>query len=384
MSSNSPRTFVYKANPQMATEFHFFPRLPPELRRLIWEFCLPHRVVEIESLSFDVQGSHSSCKFYATSEANARPPLVTAVCQESRALAFETGDFLVNSPTVESDDPDAWYFVMNLLPNTWYNPKTDILQLNWVPVYRPMYDSAGDPVRFLVQESRACQGASIWAELLLDFSEPNTTQFTGLLAWRDDSATTLSSLWGRKEYYVVHFAVSIHVSQAQAAESGVFGRLAEERVKLVEVDDLELIERFYNLYRQGPQEDTRPQAHFDRMLNRTEEFRWDIKKWEDEVELLWMWTDYFYWKKTLSTDAGEYAPARTMGMWETDEEVPLRRPRKPNRDHWLIQKLTAEVPKFRSVVMFRLCPQNECWETSVPGASVPVSAVGKAGDSTAG
>jgi hypothetical protein len=37
------------------TSFDLFPSLPPELRRKIWEFALPERLVEA-TLDFDVYG----------------------------------------------------------------------------------------------------------------------------------------------------------------------------------------------------------------------------------------------------------------------------------------------------------------------------------------
>ncbi|KAL1856306.1 hypothetical protein Daus18300_010791 [Diaporthe australafricana] len=91
----------------MATSFHLFPKLPQELRDAIWRECLPRRVIEIdypteeEALELDIEIEEDddgrpinrdlSCDMRKTSMINAKPPIMSLVCRESRRVAFETG-----------------------------------------------------------------------------------------------------------------------------------------------------------------------------------------------------------------------------------------------------------------------------------------------------
>lgn len=59
----------------MASPFPNFAALPPELRAMIWELCLPSRVIRLSRLSL-------------TTTRTKKPPLIAHVCRESRALAL--------------------------------------------------------------------------------------------------------------------------------------------------------------------------------------------------------------------------------------------------------------------------------------------------------
>lgn len=82
-----------------ATTFHLFPWLPIELRFEIWRLCLPHRVCEKDlafyHISFDRPDDNTPtpCFLYQTTEVNGRPPVITRVCHESRAVALKTGGY---------------------------------------------------------------------------------------------------------------------------------------------------------------------------------------------------------------------------------------------------------------------------------------------------
>lgn len=92
----------------MGTSFHLFPRLPQEIRDAIWRECLPRRVIEIhfpteeEALDLPLESDDDgrpidrelSCLMRNTSMINAKPPIISRVCRESRGVAFETGAIL--------------------------------------------------------------------------------------------------------------------------------------------------------------------------------------------------------------------------------------------------------------------------------------------------
>lgn len=62
------------------------PPVPLEVRWMIWEFCLPHRVVELDVCSRDrnrhITDTPSACEFTTTSTTNCAPPTISRVCRE--------------------------------------------------------------------------------------------------------------------------------------------------------------------------------------------------------------------------------------------------------------------------------------------------------------
>src|SRR5277367_3810584 len=82
--------------PAPAKEFTLFPQLPLDLRRAVWQQCLPHRVMELDAPSQAKVETY--CELYRTSALNMRPPVITRVCRESRDVAFE------NAGVVKADN----------------------------------------------------------------------------------------------------------------------------------------------------------------------------------------------------------------------------------------------------------------------------------------
>ncbi len=67
--------------------FDYFPLLPAELRVIIWELCLPRRIVD-----FNMPTERWSTPLLDDAIfLNSRPPLTTRVCRESREIAFKNG-----------------------------------------------------------------------------------------------------------------------------------------------------------------------------------------------------------------------------------------------------------------------------------------------------
>jgi hypothetical protein len=82
--------------------------------------------------------------------------------------------------------------------------------------------------------------------------------------------------------------VNLHVSVDQAAGSGLLGRLAEERVKLVDLVDKETIQKYHQLWSLGPQQDQEPATFFELALS-TKYFEDRVKKWRNDVDRQWLW-----------------------------------------------------------------------------------------------
>jgi len=105
--------------------FHPFPRLPLELRQAIWKLCVPHRVIDLDEKYQNYYELSPRCTGWQSHLKNARPPRLSRVCQESRAVCMQ------RAPNVE--EVDVWprgsredhpkrYF--------WINPSNDIVHMN--------------------------------------------------------------------------------------------------------------------------------------------------------------------------------------------------------------------------------------------------------------
>jgi len=108
------------------SQFHLFKELPFELRRSIWKFCLPNRIVDIDFTSCQEDLSTACQGVGMTSLLNMSPPIITRVCKESRAVGFEGIDASLVGEDVHPDCDNFAYF----RDNYWFNPSTDVIHLN--------------------------------------------------------------------------------------------------------------------------------------------------------------------------------------------------------------------------------------------------------------
>ncbi|KAI1456152.1 hypothetical protein F4805DRAFT_476262 [Annulohypoxylon moriforme] len=116
----------------VATEFPQFPRLPAELRLLIWRFALPHRVFEIrrETVSIKQNGEADVTKELDHDAWRVRssdlvavllaPPALLSVCREARRFASRTGSW-----KCVGSRPRGSGRVIRLA--TWFDPSLDTL-----------------------------------------------------------------------------------------------------------------------------------------------------------------------------------------------------------------------------------------------------------------
>jgi hypothetical protein len=87
--------------PKETSKFPRFPDLPAELRVMIWSYCLPHRVVELDVSPRTILAP-VSCGFLWTTTLNGLPPLISRVCRESRAVASQS-----HPKVLDTVDPEA-------------------------------------------------------------------------------------------------------------------------------------------------------------------------------------------------------------------------------------------------------------------------------------
>ncbi|KAH8883325.1 hypothetical protein GQ53DRAFT_811551 [Thozetella sp. PMI_491] len=352
-----------------ATEFTLFPLLPWELRRAVWELCLPKRVAEldqvmIDSFSPETDGIEPECQFAWTSGTNSSPPVISAVCREARQIAWEAGGAL----DVQAADP-AWgrpedfesdggaaYYSMNIIRHPWVDKRTDVLHFNYVPHLSVSYDAYGDAISYFVDEAYRCQGLSLMAEVLLDFSERISDDPD--YGWTNAELRPLRRL---KECFVTITMVNLHVPRAAASRSGLFGLLGDATIQLVDPYDLNRIRSFYNLWAQESAKFAGPKAAFDLFLSETAKFHALIKAWSAEVEALWVWSESANWQPSFANSDINSQMWLDWGGGEVDLDG---RARKPNREHPEVQRILASKPVFRPMIMFRLCANPSCLSTA--------------------
>lgn len=112
----------------MASSFPRFLQLPAEIRRLIWKECLPkQRLFEIDSAGLMLE-FNNTCRGsdWATTQ-NWKPPIITRVCRESRAVAWETG--WIERGKYYDDEEDRYNDGFWCVRNQWFAPTTDIVAL---------------------------------------------------------------------------------------------------------------------------------------------------------------------------------------------------------------------------------------------------------------
>ncbi|KAI1392058.1 uncharacterized protein F4822DRAFT_114563 [Hypoxylon trugodes] len=227
--------------------FHLFPNLPTELRLLIWRFCLPNRVIELDHPHpdpiFDFKRP-APCTLAKTTVLNNRPPLIAGVCHEARTVASESSLSINLSTQPDSSCNESH-------PSTGQghdingeaeedipihlNPHHDVVHLHHEPVYESD-QSAGNPLRHII--SIATQTTPNQASLSLGL----------LLVGRTQDWPQLPFLLSQRPWWlVVIHVVPIHMSLHAGSLTGLFGLLGDAPVQIVDLRDKHRLGAYYDL-----------------------------------------------------------------------------------------------------------------------------------------
>ncbi|OTB01259.1 hypothetical protein M426DRAFT_323649 [Hypoxylon sp. CI-4A] len=217
--------------------FHFFPRLPTELRQQIWQHCLPaHRVLELQrplDTGTYIFQERKPCKLLLTTCKNSCPPGISRVCRESRAVAFGRGKVLAHDP--DRADKHLGAYLDSAVRNPWFDAARDIVHMNYENAFKLDYrPNASNPLRYVAK--LAAQTTSNQASFNLGFLLRPTSifsQFTSLLRLR-------------ASWLVVVYVVVVHMDPevAVAKATGLFGLLCDAPVQIVDLRDEERIGAF--------------------------------------------------------------------------------------------------------------------------------------------
>lgn len=113
------------------TSFHRFPDLPLELREMIWENCIPSRLV------FHGLKIHDRCDI-GLRQSQRRPPIISHVCHEARRVAFRHGSRITigtwySGPSRALDHPVPG----RSEEKAWFDTRRDTLLLCQTRLKRP-------------------------------------------------------------------------------------------------------------------------------------------------------------------------------------------------------------------------------------------------------
>ncbi|KAJ5455620.1 uncharacterized protein N7458_003884 [Penicillium daleae] len=359
----SSRTIVKASGP----EFHLFNQLPTELRRMIWKLCLPSRVVELNHarwVAFD-----TLCDGEWTSIQNTLPPPISQVNREARAVAMEVAVF---KWTIDSrhKTSKSW--------GLWFQRKKDTIVMYRKDVAPFGYYYQDYPFDEVVRKwfAKKALGTAVFSEMINPWNRYSGTQ--GLEAGMQHAPKT-----GWNDPMIILESIPIHARREEVLAAGVFGKLADEPIQLVDPLDAEHIRQYYQLYQDLPK--TRPQSPsaqrffevYAKHPGRVEVFQGLVRDWIEQGkarEFQHLWEK---WKAArddnfsgidhpemiwIGPAAANMLDERILILGSVDGGINLKLFR-PNETHsWVQANLVKS--SFTPRIMFRWCADS-CW--SAPG-----------------
>jgi hypothetical protein len=237
------------------------------------------------------------------------------------------------------------------------------------------YYAPGDPIDEFVRMAASSKGASVHCDLIYYFNLERIYQPKYHPCYPDFDFERKGENFERietlKTCSVIIQMVPLHVGRSAALESGLFGRLGEERIVLVSPADKCTLQNFHRLWLSGPP-DLEPEKFFKAAVE-AQQFQKAVEHWQYESRAYWLKfkCDQAVRNGTLRQE--EIVPGGS-SMWYSREEwdKPNIRPTYTagpganwqglfDEEHPFVRKVIEEMPRFEPVVMFRLCEKN-CYE----------------------
>ncbi len=238
----------------------------------------------------------------------------------------------------------------------------DVVHLHWNPSYaRPVYlPATPNPFPYFQWLSSQAAAASVSAELFHPFDSASVRSTI--------DSKDLKYFSPHKLYYVALTIVEIHMTYYEAAYAGVFGRLGEEPIQLVDPRDTATVARFRDVWRRHrlPSEEPHAAELFSCAVDSAGEYCARVEQWRQELEKAWTWCkcrELGIRGETLSEVWPD--PNRPAGPPFTFPfHFPVLAPppfrvdwarRILNREHPWVQAQLALMPRFEPALMFRHC-----------------------------
>ncbi|KAH0523216.1 hypothetical protein TsFJ059_008256 [Trichoderma semiorbis] len=362
-----------------STEFPQFSRLPPEIRLKIWFNSLPHRVVQRDDpLSLGEIQRQQMCWSMRSSQRNASLPLIASVCRESRGVVRKWGKLVLQ---------DYWF---NLGP-IWVQPRLDFYNLNCDGISCWEGDDIHIVMEFFEEGFNRLDmmPLALRAEYFFPCNlepPPEVDEFSDYphleicerarprgMPSMDDPYNEFAKFSERPYTRVSQSAtlafICIHATQAQAADSGLFGLLLDTPVQLVDCDDDKRLRAFHGLFQNGSRSNNKRlhvRKQFDSVL--APDFKCRVQNWREKVDWLMMtyaWLRAKYRNKHFIPIDGDPGLAWSPPLLDNHAILYMNNkeePKKTNvfndRHPWVIQA-KKELPRITPKIQFILCT-DEC------------------------
>lgn len=326
---------------------------------MIWKFCIPRRVVELEVPVKDVL-PRTNCDFIWTNRHMSSPPLITRICRESRKVALENGGPLQDYPEVVQTEFN-WKAI-----DAWFSPKYDIVAWYWRPEQQVAYglEVVGDPLSYFVQNALQAQGALILSRNIYPFV-PFDSNMNSPPIMEEDELAKMTRL---KTIMVCVKTLGIHASPEEAKGSNLWGLTGEEMIRMVDATDVDTIREFTNhLSTEGAE------AKRFRDLTTDHKYSEQLARWKRELTTWWIWQHWLaayhrafrgvpapksIWIDKLAKGdefAFDMMDPTTFWAPETYPHLFDMNSFVENQNHPWVAHILGTMPDFRPVAMFRLC-----------------------------
>lgn len=372
--------------------FHYFTKLPAELRLQIWLLCLPRRIGDtwpegfgdrFHDLCFD-DDDHPKripafgypvdnickCESCLPFAVNSNRPVISAVCREARDLVLRYG------PLEECDQNMNGYgslfgkWHMWRLPN-WSRAAYYSWGLSHIIYYSDdVVDWSGPEETEIIDEWRRVfdrtqeQGVTFCTDWSLvsppsEFAVPQQTAKTAALIHL--------TRWARNLVVpLVVRQVTIHIMRRHAATTNLFGRLAEEPCQDVDIDDTDTLAEYYALWdtftvdkhkkRVARREVWRSLLHKNKYARQVAESE---QQWRYQM-LLAAWYDERQNPAAHHALAGVFPSCCNIELNLHTDGFPHIDTHPPDYSHPWVAETWAGLPTLRPMIRFRLCPDPEC------------------------
>lgn len=305
--------------------------------------------------------SRDLCQMRHTTTMNSLPPIISRVCREARAIATMHGRLHV-FPDRQSAG------LGRFVPATWLNHARDTLCLhvhafNSMGHSLPWYTILDNFLHIKI--TAGFTSAAVSDDLLDPLTQGN-----------GQSAKLVSSLQACPSYLVFTSIVVIHANQSDAIDAGIFGRLGEEPVVLVDAFNAQRIAQYQDFVRthcNPTKQDPAAASFFDACVNGTPKVHYVETPQElmQDLEVRWLLQSEIgekdlprsRWLTTPQSFEGREDDPAAMDYGDLPGRPFARQLWQPNRDDPWVQEKLSRMPHFHPVVMFRLCTQ-ECWSTT--------------------
>lgn len=214
-----------------ATSFPLFRHLPPELRVIIWEICLPSRLIPLSALVIAHKHHYLPPRRSATAAITkllrsvlGKPCRISQVCRESRAVA--------TARRQPAEELDLEWLTGPGTGGGWFDPRTDTVFVDcdvfdkYTGIWHDVQQALGmtRPAPPGSSSERGCVRVAL-ANELLDWTKP-----------RSDAGSAETGI-RQRAWPVVMDKIWLSMSVDTACSKGRFGVFAEECTLLIELCD---------------------------------------------------------------------------------------------------------------------------------------------------